>query len=327
MKHDFSKDLFDKYVEGKCTEEEKAIVEGWYLNELKNSDFVPEKEQMALVQEEIWNGIAPAKKSYPFVRWTAYAAAIVIAVLFVYKFQSGKEVKTNPETKLVSAPVDRDSVVVASATENSMMKLSDGSVIILEKGSKLTILSAFNKKHNREVELEGKAFFDIAHNPSKPFIIYTGNVRTTVLGTSFDITAPAGSKSVKVNVIRGLVEVKNMKSHWLTYLKKNMQVVSEDAEMVSRKVINAEKELSWNNKEGIVFNDISFKDAKNMLEDRFQVKINLPDEDLQNVKFTTSLRANESLDHFLSIICNYNNAKHNFNIDSTEVSIKPLNRN
>lgn len=327
MKHDFSKDLFNKYVEGNCTEDEKAIVEGWYLNELKKSDFVPHREELNVVQEQIWNNIRPEKKQYPFIRWIAYAAAVVIAVLFVYKFQTGKNVEVPAYVRTATTePVAKDSVIIAPANENSMMKLPDGSVIILEKGSKLTVLSAFNKKHNREVELEGKAFFDIAHNPSKPFIIYTGSVRTTVLGTSFDITAPMGTKSVKVNVIRGLVEVKNMKSHWMTYLKKNMQVVSDDVRMV-RKVVDAEKELSWNNREGIIFNDITFKDAKKILEDRYNVQIHMKDAELQDSKFTTSLKSGESLDHFLAIICAYNNAQHTFNSDSTEVSIKPLNHN
>lgn len=330
MKHNFSKDLFEKYIAGTCTEEEKAMVEGWYLHELKSSAFVPSDERMPDVQQEIWEGIQPRRPAKSMLSWVGYAAAIFVAAVFVYLFQQSGD-KSSDIKQVHTSIVDtllKPEVLAASETENSMMKLADGSIVVLEKGSRLIVSADFNQENSREVELEGKAFFDIAHNVKKPFIIHTGTIVTRVLGTAFDITAIPGSKSVKVNVIRGRVEVKDTASSWITVLPKNYQAVF-DAELAvpQRNKINAEQELSWNNQEDLTFNNITFRNAKKLLEDRFHVKINLEGEDLQELEFTTSLRAKESLDHFLGLICKYNGAKHSFSKDSTIVTIKPLNQN
>ncbi|MEJ2882166.1 FecR family protein [Pedobacter sp. GR22-6] len=331
MKHNFSKDLFEKYIAGTCTEEEKAMIEGWYLHELKSSAFVPSNERMPKLQQEIWEGIHPRSTAKPTLKWIGYAAAIFVAVLFIYLFvhSNGQPIETKEVRTLVSKEevLAKPEIMTASETENTMMKLADGSLVVLEKGSKLTVSANFNL-HNREVELVGKAFFDIAHNAKKPFVIHTGTVRTRVLGTAFDITAISGSKSVKVNVIRGRVEVKDTATNWMTILPKNYQAIFDSESRVPlRHKIDAEKELSWNNQENLAFNNITFKNAKKLLEDRFHVKINLEDDQLQELEFTTSLRAKESLDHFLGLICKYNGAKHSFSKDSTIVTIKPLNQN
>lgn len=329
MKKNISKDIFERYTAGNCTEEERAMLDGWFLNELKQNESRPADEQMLQAKEEMWNNIKPKRNIIPLIRWASIAAVAALAILFVYKFKdntSGKVIVAQQMVNQQAAEEPKDEVLLASKVENSMVKLSDGSIVVMERGSKLTILAAFNKKHNREVELEGKAFFDIAHNPSKPFVIYSGKVRTTVLGTAFDITAIPGSQTVKVNVIRGLVEVKNIKSHWLTYLKKNMQaVVDEKTDKIARKTIDAEKELAWNHQD-LEFKDISIGDAKSRLEDKFGYKISVRDAELNNATFNYSMRANESAESFIKSICAFIGASYTINHKNNTISIQPLNQ-
>ena len=324
MKHTFSKDLFERYTAGNCTEEEKAIVEGWYLSELKQGDRPSEKELLN-AKDEIWNAVKPKRSIVPFIKWTSVAAAVILAVLFVYKFRTGSGEATTPQAVINTVDTIENEVFEASTLENKMIKLSDGSIVILQKGSKLSLLPTFNKKYNREVELEGKAFFDIAHNQTKPFIIYSGTVRTTVLGTAFDITAIPGSGTVKVNVIRGLVEVKGAKSGLMTYLKKNMQAVFNAGDtIVSRKAVDAAKELSWN-KADLEFNDIALIDAKPRLEEQFGYKIFVEDPTLKNATFTYSMRVKESPESFIKSICDFIGASYTINNSNKTISIQPLN--
>lgn len=329
MKKSISKDIFERYAAGNCTEEEHAMLDGWFLNELKQNESRPVDDQMLLAKEEMWNNIKPKRNIIPLIRWVSIAAVAALAILFVYKFKDNTPVKAIAEEQVVKNQTSgepKDEVLLASKVENSMVKLSDGSIVVMERGSKLTILAAFNKKHNREVELEGKAFFDIAHNPSKPFVIYSGKVRTTVLGTAFDITAIPGAQTVKVNVIRGLVEVKNTKSHWITYLKKNMQaVVDEKTDKIACKTINAEKELAWNHQD-LEFKDISLGDAKSRLEDKFGYKIAVRDAELNNATFNYSMRANESAESFIKSICAFIGASYTINHKNNTISIQPLNQ-
>ena len=324
MKHTFSKDLFEKYTAGNCTQEEKAIVEGWYLSELKQGDR-PSEKQLLNAKGEIWNAVKPKRSIFPFIKWTSVAAAVILAVVFVYKFRTGADEANAQQDVAKTVDTIENEIFEASPLENKMIKLSDGSIVILEKGSKLSLMPTFNKKYNREVELEGKAFFDIAHNRAKPFIVYSGTVRTTVLGTAFDITAIPGSGTVKVNVIRGLVEVKGAKSGWMTYLKKNMQAVFNAGDtIVSRKAVDAAKELSWN-KADLEFNDISLVDAKPRLEEQFGYQISVEDPTLRNATFTYSMRSKESPESFIKSICEFIGASYTINNNNKTISIQPLN--
>lgn len=328
MKNTFSKDLFERYTNGTCTEEEQASVEAWYLNQLQQNEGRPSAEQLEAAKADIWKGIQPKRGIVPLIRWASIAAAVLVALLFVYKLQSGTPEKQGIKTLQVSADKkheERD-VLYASKSANSLKKLPDGTIVILAKGSKLTIFPTFNKKYNREVELEGKAFFDVAHNPVKPFIIYSGNVRTTVMGTAFDITAVPGAKTVTVNVIRGMVEVRNSKTHWMTYLKKNMQIISgEHDEVINRGVIDAAKELAWNKKD-LEFSDISLADAKPRLEEQFGYKIVIKDAEMGRQAFNYSMRPNESVESFIESICVVFNAEYTIDHKNNIISIQPLNQ-
>jgi len=74
----------------------------------------------------------------------------------------------------------------ANETATLIKTLEDGSVIYLAQNSLFSFPAEFNKG-SRNVELEGEAFFDIAPNPSRPFIIETGKVLIQVLGTAFNV--------------------------------------------------------------------------------------------------------------------------------------------
>jgi transmembrane sensor len=324
MKDTYSKDLFAKYASGNCTEEEQAIVEGWYLNEMRQNNTRPSAGQLNTAEAEIWKAIKPKHRINPVIKWASLAAAVLLAVLFVYKLQPQPAKKvTNEAIAAKNNPVPE--VYLASVVENKMIKLSDGSIVILEKGSKLSLLPAFNKNSNREVRLLGKGFFDIAHDPAKPFIIYSGSVRTKVIGTAFDITAIPGSGTVKVNVIRGLVEVRGGKSGLMTYLKKNMQAVFDAGDsIISRKPVNAAKELAWNQGD-IEFDEVSLADAKPRLEEQFGYQITVEDPTLRQATFTYSMRAKESPESFIKSICEFIGASYTINHKNKTIIIKPLN--
>ncbi|WP_432711807.1 FecR family protein [Pedobacter sp.] len=329
MENKFIEDLFKKYSECKTSEEEKALLHDWYLEELKKVRSTPIQIPPTLGQE-IWHTIELKRKAKKktllrrkLYKVLPYAAVLAIAVLVILPFRNKK--KLFP-TALVSQKFKPAKVLSASQKENTLIKLPDGSIVILGKGSVLTLTKDFNQHKSRAVSLVGQAFFDIKHNPAKPFIIHTGAVKTVVLGTSFDVLAPKGSNRVTVNVIRGKVSVES-KTTQLALLTRNMQIVyDENADKAVIKTVNAEKELAWNKKD-MEFNDISFGDAKRLLEERFNVHIQLEDPQLQQVKFTTSLGAQESLEHFLGVLCDFNEAEFSYHKISKTVIIQPLKPN
>ena len=84
------------------------------------------------------------------------------------------------------------------------LTLADGSTITLNSQGKLMCPEQFGD--TREVTLEGEAFFQINRKAAKPFIVHSAGLKTSVLGTSFNINT-FGSESIEVTVVTGKVQV------------------------------------------------------------------------------------------------------------------------
>lgn len=97
-------------------------------------------------------------------------------------------------------------ITIASASDqiNIRVDLPDGSKVFLNRDSRLTYRSHFSKD-KREVSLTGEAFFEISHDPSKPFIIDAGGANVKVVGTSFNVITRNASQGVEVFVKTGKV--------------------------------------------------------------------------------------------------------------------------
>jgi len=92
-------------------------------------------------------------------------------------------------------------------THRTTVTLPDGTVVQLNAGSRLEITEATFNRQKREVWLSGEAFFEVAKNPEKPFIIHTGTMQTTVRGTSFNVKAYGELGENVVSVRNGRVEI------------------------------------------------------------------------------------------------------------------------
>ncbi|MGN6493201.1 MAG: FecR family protein [Agriterribacter sp.] len=84
--------------------------------------------------------------------------------------------------------------------------LSDGTVTWLNAASAITYPTNFTGQE-RQVKIEGEAYFEVAHDKNKPFIVQTGVSRVQVLGTHFNVKAYADESSTDVTLIEGSVRV------------------------------------------------------------------------------------------------------------------------
>lgn len=89
----------------------------------------------------------------------------------------------------------------------SKLELPDGTQVWLNGNSKLVFGSGPFGPTSREVYLSGEAFFDVARNEKVPFIIHTGVIDITVLGTAFNVKAYPGEKNVETALVRGLIQI------------------------------------------------------------------------------------------------------------------------
>lgn len=91
------------------------------------------------------------------------------------------------------------------AGEMRQLRLADGSMVQMGPASAIAV--DYGKGQRTVRLLKGEAWFDVRHNPSAPFHVIAGDVRTTVLGTSFDVRRVGGATIVSLK--RGRVHVED----------------------------------------------------------------------------------------------------------------------
>ena len=199
MKTDEFIKILEKYSAGQATEEEKTLVEAYFDEKKAESPIlnVGIEGYKNRLYRKIESSIAQDVKAKPkpsyFKQW-AIAASVALALgLFLFS-----RYEPNPQFHLVETTLGKKQEI----------QLPDGTIVMLNSGSSIRYPQQFNGDF-REVALTGEAFFDVARDTLKPFIVETGEVRTRVLGTSFNINAFAESDSISVSVATGKVMVAN----------------------------------------------------------------------------------------------------------------------
>ncbi len=242
----------------------------------------------------------------------ASAAAIVIMAIGFYWF-STEIMKTTQIAQMQenSAPYQ----YTENVPENKYIVLDDGSTVILNKGSQL-IIKRKNGQFNREVELNGEAFFDIKRDPKHPFIVYTGKVKTRVLGTSFNIKSNADH--VVVSVTRGLVEVGDDQKVFGKIKPKEQITVSTLSENLEHKISKVEEDITWYQQK-LVFKGRSLEEAFAEIGHKFNRKIVIENPKLKRCRVSAQFMDNESLEDILSILCSMREA--NYTIEPQTIHI------
>jgi len=125
--------------------------------------------------------------------------------------------------------------------------LSDGTHVWLNADSKLSFPSEF-AGNKRSVTLTGEAYFEVAKNKAKPFVVNYGSAEVEVLGTHFNIMAYKDETASQVTLLEGAVKVNNGKEK--VVLKPGQQAeISEQAgaAIVLNKDIDTEQAVAWKN--------------------------------------------------------------------------------
>jgi len=236
----------------------------------------------------------PTRRKPIFFR---YAAAIIILLsvscLTYYLYTSHTAVQ---------APVLAD---IARPVTDQCLTLSDGSKVLLHKNAHIDFDPSFSGR-TREVTLVGEAYFDIRHD-TRPFIVHTGRITTTVLGTAFNINAQ--EKGLTVTVLKGKVKVDNGAGNF-SILKRDEQLMVDIINHQLKKIqVNAKEEIAWK-KPYLLFNDVSMKEAVEELQQRFRVSVTLANPAAESCHVTASFTQGESLEQIIKVLSKINNMEY-----------------
>jgi transmembrane sensor len=219
-KRKINKRLIARYLSGNCSTVEQSLVEQWIGASAKNAELFKQ-------YKAIWSYTAPVDQMPQFdpvhaldkvnrridetentsIRFSpqkhtsktlqfAYRYAASIAAVIVIAFGSYMLINTEPGVKI--------NTVTAEARILDPVTLPDGSHVFMNAGSEMEFPEAFGS-HDRHISLDGEAYFEVVHDPSRPFIVTVGNIGVKVLGTSFNIKENERLNAVEVSIMSGKV--------------------------------------------------------------------------------------------------------------------------
>lgn len=263
-------DIILKYSENNITMEETEELLSWVKEKMENKKYF--KEQLAIIRN-IRKPVADfdahkslskleekkrPKKYLLFIKFTAIAASLILIIL------TGQIIinKTKSQNK------------TEYTTQNKTLKkiLSDSTEVLLGTNSSISIPEKFTKK-SREINLTGKAFFNVAKDKKRPFIITCKNITITVLGTSFEIETDTLKDIVNVYVSTGTVLVNAKESNLNEKVHKGYQItVSQKGIILNKSSIDNNNYLYW--KTGIIeFDNTPMNDVAKTLTGIYNKKI------------------------------------------------------
>ena len=178
----------------------------WSVNapaseEPATSDKLSRILQLAETEAAVGQSASPVPRIKK--RRNLYRAAAAIVVLAVSAWLL---VTWNNKQQAVAA-----NEVVAPKGSKTRTILPDGSTVWLNAGSRI-VYANFNGPE-REITLEGEAFFDVVQvmsattHKKKPFIVHAGAIDIRVLGTAFNVKSYPEEKTIETTLIRGLVQI------------------------------------------------------------------------------------------------------------------------
>lgn len=187
----------------------------------------------------------------------------------------------------------------------SKVLLPDGTAVWLNAESHLWFPKTF-RGAQREVYLNGEAFFEVKPSRQQPFVIHLGGEQVRVLGTSFNVKAYPDDETVETAVVTGKVAfiragATPAASADTMYAMPNQRVVySKQAATLRREAVNGQDYAAWS-RGGFVFQATSLADVARTLERHYDVQVQFANEQLPHCQLTGRFR-DQSLREVVSVL-------------------------
>lgn len=306
------KHLLEKYRIGQCTEEERALLDSWYLQQLdRPANISPEeiRDAEAQIRSDVFSHIRSAQQRNSRKLWmTGIAASLLLiaglgigisifnkaqkdskraAIAYLNDVKPGgnKAVLTLGNGKKIIL-ADAQNGVLVNQQGIKITKTADGQLIYeavksaaakspddyryntvetplggqyqiilpdltkvwLNAGSSLEYPSNFDLFNKRIVKLSGEAYFEVAHNKNKPFIVLSANQSVRVLGTHFNVNTYSDAPKAVTTLLEGSVVVTNLsaKNRDRIIIEPGQEsVVAQDGILV--RAADTEAAVAWKN--------------------------------------------------------------------------------
>ena len=290
----YYKELIEKYFDGNITDAEiKKLsdwikndrhLQNWWEEEFSKSDAginpVLRDKLFARIKEQTQGKEETQGKENPrTIRMNPWkwAAAIVLPIciaFFTYYLVDSSQT--------VGAPF----IVKADKGDKATIELPDGTNVVLNSASQLSYLNNFGE-NGRRVQLNGEAYFKVAHDEKCAFIVQVGDLEVKVLGTSFNVSAYEDAKDVTVVLLEGKVGVYAQKTSHI--MKPGDKIEYNKAtHKITATQVHPSDYIEWT-KGNIYFEKESLENIMKTLSRIYDVEIRFDSNKLPNEYFTGTI--------------------------------------
>lgn len=312
--------LFDRYDKYTLDEKSRESLEKWNPEDLPKRIEVTD-EILDRGCQRITDGVFPKlepRKSEkvererrillaPLYKYAAVAAVLLITAFSVIYFGDiGKGSKKEP----VANNEGSNNMIILSAEDGIRhATLPDGTSLSINKGSKVSYdEQAFNRK-KREVWIEGEAYFDVARNPEKLFIIHNENLQTVVRGTSFNVKAYEELSEMSIAVRTGKVEVQENDRIIATLTPNRQLVYAKSDGSVHESTISWEDAGAWMDSR-LVLQNAGIDEFLLRVRQLYDIEIILDNDVLRNERVVVSFEKNAGFAQVMDMVCLLYNVKY-----------------
>ena len=250
-------------------------------------------------------------------KWYAAAAILIISATGIfYLFNSAPRI-ADKERYVYKEQVSSKQMVENINTSNQKAKiiLPDGSTVFLAPESRISYSNNFDSVSTRDIYLSGEAFFSVVRNPERPFRVFSNEIITKVLGTSFTVRSFENDSVIQITVKTGKVSVysqtnsnssKEIASKKLggILLTSNQQLVYAKTDQTFQKIIAESPTIIapevLNQK--TAYEDVPLEEVFSQLSKAYGIDIIYDSEILKNCTVTADIR-NETFYHQLDLVC------------------------
>lgn len=246
-------------------------LEDFFFEEWNKFDTYPSLSQEKI--DSLYCHLHKKMKISPFYKITRHWGQIAASILLL--FASGLTILYYIQHQELQTLAEQDVIVRSGDSGTSQVTLPDGTLVRLNANSSLTYQQNFGQD-NRKVKLSGEGYFEVKKNTEKKFIVNTGYIDVTVLGTKFNLYAYEDKDIIEMALVEGHVNVSTSQPPYQTIcVKPNEKVTYNKYD----NKLNIEKtttkiETAWLNKE-LVFREEKLENVFQCLSRKFRVKFSI----------------------------------------------------
>ena len=207
--------------------------------------------------------------------------------------------KNNVQASEAIQPKILYNTVIVPRGGEYQLTLTDGTKVILNSESELRYPTQF-EKNKREVYLVGEAYFDVAHNKSAPFKVYSHDNTVEVLGTKFNVSAYEDQEFIATTLVEGSVQIEHLGNSEI--LEPGYQsMVVRGREEIDVKAVDVSIYTSWIH--GVYeFENTELEYIMAQLSRWYNVRIFFEEEDYKGIRFTGAIKREDSFNFALEMI-------------------------